>query len=338
MRKKVLVIRFSSFGDIVQSMSVISVLTKQFPEVKIDWATKEQFKEILSLDLNINKVLTISNHANIKELFLFALNICRNHYDIIYDAHNNWRTMIIRFLVFILSFKTKVFVRSKERVKRFLYFKLGINLFVWPYRGMMSYLRPLKKLGIKDEYCQANWIFGDTCKLHNFLTVTQIELLKNKKIITLVPAAAWEMKCWPLEYYAQVIKLLDGYHFILLGGPKDDFTLLKEAAPTRVIDLSKKLKLSESSFIISQSALVLSADTGLIHVADILGILGILLIGPTAFGHTSGPSINILEIDLSCRPCTKDGSGTCLDKVYKRCLMEITPPEIVNKIKDLLGR
>ena len=92
--------------------------------------------------------------------------------------------------------------------------------------------------------------------------------------------------------------------------------------------MAGKLNLVESCFAVYSSEMLISGDTGLLHVADHLGKNAIALIGPTAFGYPSGPWVEVLETNLSCRPCTKDGSGKCKDKVYQNCMVQIVPERV----------
>lgn len=143
--------------------------------------------------------------------------------------------------------------------------------------------------------------------------------------IILVPSAAWEMKRWPVAHWEKLVELLSDKKFIILGG-KEDFQLSEEIAEIdrqRVQNLAGKLSLVESCYIISKSLLVISADTGLLHVTDVLGVKGLSLMGPTAFGFTAGPGIKTLEVNLPCRPCTKDGSGKCSQAIWQQCMVEI---------------
>jgi heptosyltransferase-2 len=155
----------------------------------------------------------------------------------------------------------------------------------------------------------------------------------KEDFIALAPSAAWKMKRWPLSYWKKVIEFCPDKKFIVLGGPEDHFCQeLEDLAPERVRNLAGKLNLIESCFAVSRSDMLISADTGLLHVADHMGKNTIALIGPTAFGHPSGPWVKVLETNLNCRPCTKDGRGHCKNKVYQSCLIQITPELVCQNI------
>ena len=134
-----------------------------------------------------------------------------------------------------------------------------------------------------------------------------------------------------------MIEELYDYKFILLGGAQDFFCKdLAAVDHSRVVNMAGKLSLIKSCRLISRAPMVIAADTGLIHVADILGIKGISLMGPTAFGFPSGKSIVVLEKNLSCRPCSKDGRGRCSQKIWQRCMVEISPKEVACKVREML--
>ncbi|MEI3154210.1 MAG: glycosyltransferase family 9 protein [Odoribacter sp.] len=150
-----------------------------------------------------------------------------------------------------------------------------------------------------------------------------------------MPSANWEMKRWPKEHWRKLIALLPDYHFIILGGPNDAFCEeIRAIAPDRS-NLAGKTSLLESCFLIHQSHLVVSADTGLMHTADLFRIPTFALMGPTAFGFPTGPTAKILEVALPCRPCTKDGRGKCKQSVFQKCMVDITPEKVAGHIRHL---
>ena len=118
MLKKILVVRFSSFGDIIQAMGLTSSLKNKYPNVQLDWLTKSQYENLVSLDSNISNVYSLGtskcNHTIIK----LAKIVSENNYDLVYDAHFNLRSIVLLFLSkFIYRSKAKYIFRSKNRIK-----------------------------------------------------------------------------------------------------------------------------------------------------------------------------------------------------------------------------
>lgn len=333
---KILIIRFSSMGDIVQAMSVISALLSRYPDATIEWVTKQEFTGLLELDVRVKKIWSLDRKKGFLGLIQLAWQIRKSDhqegYNVIYDAHQNLRTLVLKWVLrpFWFILPRRVFTRSKERLRRLFLFFFKVNLFPKPFRGMISYLAPLRALGAPVDYIlKGQWSFTQ-----NLRERVQSLLPKNKHI-ALAPSAAWAMKRWPTEHWKKLIELLPEQQFVLLGGPQDNFLAdIALAAPERVLNLAGKLSLAESAYAITCCELLISADTGMIHMADLLGHPGISLMGPTAFGFCSGQTIRTLEVALPCRPCTKDGRGKCHREIYQECMTAITPEVVARAIKQ----
>jgi len=93
----------------------------------------------------------------------------------------------------------------------------------------------------------------------------------------------------------------------------------------------------QSAVVINLSDLIIANDTGLLHVADQMAKPTIALIGPTAFGYPSHPGSTTLEIELPCKPCSKDGRGRCVNTVYQKCLVELTPERVARVAHEKLA-
>ncbi len=326
--KKVLIIRFSSFGDIVQCSSVVELIRQKCPQAKIDWVTRSDFDYLVKLNHSVNHVWSFNKKAGLKGLIELGLKLRAEKYDHVYDAHNNLRSKMLSLLLRTRLSPPDWLTRSKDRFKRILLFTFRINTFPKPFKGIDSYLVPLKKWELSSDGNPklVTWDF------HASAIEKTSPHLKHANTIVLVPSAAWEMKRWPLSHWKKLIEIMPASHFVVLGGKDDHFCEeLRTIAPERVENLAGKLSLVESCALISNSSLVISADTGLLHVADVLGVKALSLMGPTAFGFTKGDHIKTLEVDLPCRPCSKDGRGSCSQDVYQRCMVDITPERVAGE-------
>lgn len=336
MPKKFLIIRLSSIGDIVQCMSVINGIKNHFPESEIHWFARKDMASFLAMDKRIDKIWGFDRKDGFKGIIKAAKRLKKEEYDYIYDAHSNIRSNIIKLFLLpcfrrVVQRSPEYVLRSKERYKRILLFKFGINKFPNPFKGVESYNMPLQKWGITNfNSSYSDWHFPKEYK-EKFSHITN-----NPKIITLVPSANWEMKRWPVKHWKGLISILKDYKFIILAGPDDSFCKEIEATdPERVTNLAGKTSLLESCYLVSKANVVVSADTGFMHAADLFNVNAIALMGPTAFGFPSGKTVKTLEIPLKCRPCTKDGSGKCIQDVWQKCMVDITPEIVAKEIKQL---
>jgi heptosyltransferase-2 len=303
----------------------VSPLKERFKKADIYLVTKEEFATFASLHPDLKGVISFNGKMGFIGIIKLSLRIRRENFDLIYDAHSNVRSFFLRLITRPFS-RVKIIKRSKERFKRILLFWFRINRFPKPFRGIKSFLNPLVNLGISQE--------PKILKIKNFIDIKK--WVPFEKFILLAPSAAWELKRWPLHYWKNLIGLLPEENFVVLGGKEDNFCQdLEDLCHKRVINLAGKISYDESTQIIAKANLIISGDTGAIHIADLLGVKGILLIGPTAFGFTTGPHISILERPLECRPCTKDGRGKCSNVEYKKCLMDINPSDVAYLVSSL---
>ncbi len=329
MSKKILIIRFSSFGDIIQCMAAVTSIKEKYPNADIHWLTKSSFQPILLLNQSLKRVWSYNSLSGLKGLFKLGIQLRGEQFDLVYDAHQNIRSKILLLILYPFS-RACFILRSKNRFKRFLLFKFRKNFLPNPFYAMRSFQEPLHKWGIESsKSCICSFNFSQEVKD----TVSKLKLELNNQTIVIAPSAAWEMKRWPVEYWKELIEKLPFKNFIILGGSEDLFCQdLVDVDNRRVINMAGKLSLVESFYIVSKSSLFISGDTGLLHVADILGISGIALLGPSAFGHPTGSHIKVLISSLNCIPCSKDGRGVCSDEIYQKCMVKITPNAVIDLI------
>ncbi|MDR0765419.1 MAG: glycosyltransferase family 9 protein [Odoribacteraceae bacterium] len=329
---KFLIIRFSSIGDVVQCMNVIDDIVHRFPDAEIHWIAREEMTPLLRADGRVH-AWGFDRESGLRGLLRVARRLKAERFDYLYDAHSNIRSGILKAVLLspleeLLHRAPRHVTRHKERWKRFLLFRLGVNLFDKPFRGVDSYRKPLREWGItRFDGPRAGWHFPPDFS-------ARLDGHVRENTITLVPSANWEMKRWPVARWQELVRLLPSRRFLLLAGPADAFCEeIRAVDPGRVTNLAGKTSLLESCYMIKISRLVISADTGLLHVADLFDVPCLALMGPTAFGFPAGPRATVIEADLPCRPCTKDGRGRC--KRARSCMEEITPGMVADRARSL---
>lgn len=327
-RAKLLIIRFSSFGDIIQTLSVIESFQNKHPQAEIHWAVRSDFSELLKYHPKIQKIWSLNRKEGFFGLMKLKDQLQSERYTHVYDAHNNLRS---RFLCSFLHPKNFL-RRSKDRLKRFLLFRLRINRYPKRLLAHDTYINPLAAWNIPNTPLKTSQLY-----IPADMKDSVSALVPFKNFIVLIPSAAWELKRWPLEYWKNIIEISKDQNFVILGGPQDKFLeeLVTVDNKNRVINLSGKLSLLESCAALSLASSAIGCDTGLSHAADQLGTPIVFLTGPTAFGLPSRPTSKSMEIDLWCRPCSKDGRGSCKNKTYKKCLYDIKPKDVQHELKQL---
>ncbi|MGZ3773099.1 MAG: glycosyltransferase family 9 protein [Pseudobdellovibrionaceae bacterium] len=322
----------------MQTLSVPSALKKTFSQSEIHWITRKDMTPLLKNHPAIDKVWEFDRKLGLVGLVKLSIKMRHEGFTHVYDAHNNMRSRVIVWILRplgLFNLGPKFIRRSIRRWKRFLLFRLRINTFEMPFSGQRDLLEPLTTWGVSKIPPPTPQMFTNEESLNK----AQDILGPFAKAIALAPSAAHFLKRWPKDYWKELITLLPNEKFVLLGGPEDSFIDdICAVAPERTLNLAGKCSLGVSAGVVSQTPVLVSNDTWLLHAGEQLGIKTIALMGPAPFGFPCRASTRIMEIDLPCRPCTKHGQGPCVNKIkYHQCLVDITPQQIAQEIKILLG-
>lgn len=336
---RVLILRFSSFGDVLQSLSIIGKVKESWPDAEVHFCTRKEFAPLVVNHKDLSQLWVLDRSNGTQGIMELAKQLKQVEFTHIYDCHNNLRSRILSFcLNGFLGWRRFVkghhFLRRPIfRFKRFLLFKFHYNSFPKPFSGQGALLQPLKKWGINEELPKIPQLFFDEKSEQLVIEKYGIDLTKK---IALAPSAAHPLKRWPLNHFKELITSMPSQEFVVLGGPEDSFTEeLVAIAPERVINFAGKLSLMESCIVVSLCRALVSNDTGLMHVAEQTGVPCVALMGPAPFGFPSRPLTHILQRDLPCRPCSKHGQGPCVNKIHQKCLVDILPEEVQSELDNM---
>ena len=325
---KVLIIRFSSIGDLTQALSIPSLIKKYDAQAEVHFVTRLDLSTLLENNPHIHRIWSLDRKKGLKGLLQLICELRKENFSHIYDAHNNLRSFMIRHLV---SAPNKL-VRPMMRFKRFMLIRFQKNYFEKPFSGQRDLLMPLEKWGFAFFLPATPQLF--LSPLEN----AEAELLLAKHglqdFIVLVPSAAYFLKRWPLAHWQRLIQLNPNQKFVVLAGVEDSFTSELNVY-ANVTNLTGQTTLLASAAIIKKAKSVVSNDTGLLHFSEQLGKPTIALMGPAPFGFPSRPSTKILERHLACRPCSKHGQGPCINPNFHECLQSISPEEVSIELQNL---
>ena len=305
---KILIIRFSSIGDIVLTSPVIRCLKKQVNGIELHYLTKKAFETVLAGNPQLDKIHYLENSLSdcIQELK-------KEKFDYIIDLHHNLRTSWI---------KTKLGVSSssfdKLNWQKWLLVNLKRNTLP-PVHIVDRYLETVKFLGVKNDHMGLDYFLLKTYTLAEMLPPS------HQSYIALVIGAQHATKRLPVDKLTELCKGIKG-SVVLLGGPEDKERgeEIIKAAGHHVFNACGKFKLDESAFLISKAQKVISHDTGLMHIAaafnkPILSVWGNTVPEFGMYPYKADYSRIIQVKDLSCRPCSKIGFKNC-PKGHFKCM------------------
>ncbi|MEJ2050249.1 MAG: glycosyltransferase family 9 protein [Calditrichota bacterium] len=341
---KILIIRFSSLGDVLLATPLLGQLRRKFPQAQIDFLVRSDFAEVLRYNPNLSNLIEFKTSSEFNYLRYIRRRIHREGYDVILDIHRNLRSRFICLGISTFHFRrTRVLKVRKNQIIRFLLVKFKINLYQKLYGRIIpvweKYLRTAAPLGITpiNEGLQFFLPKDIDQKVDSFLQ----DLPAGFGKIVMAPGARHFTKRWPPEYYQELIRMLfseKGWRTILIGG-KDDTDIIHKilsGLPEGIaVSASGKLCLAETAGLIRRTALMVSNDSGLMHVGSAMNVRLVAIFGSTVqelgFFPWSLWAIVLENRGLYCRPCSHIGRATCPEKHF-RCMTEIQPQKVLQTI------
>ncbi|MBI3139206.1 MAG: glycosyltransferase family 9 protein [Sphingobacteriales bacterium] len=323
---KFLIIRFSSIGDIVLTTPVIRCLKQQVPGAEVHFLVRDKFLPVVAHNPYIDKIHVL---AHSRELMTEELKT--EDYDYIIDLHHNSKTLRLKH-----ALKKKSYSFYKLNIEKYFLTALKINI--------------LPKLHIVDRYMKTVESFGvknDGKGLDYFISKEEetrqedIPVSHAAGYIACVIGAAHGTKRWPVHKWKEFCEQLK-HPVILLGGPEDraNGDEIASVDDIKVYNACGKFKLNESADLVRKARLVISNDTGLMHIAAAYKKTIISLWGNTvpAFGMTpyygdfSMTSL-ALQTKTWCRPCSKIGFNKCPLGHFK-CMENISTEELLERVRQ----
>ncbi|RKR85231.1 heptosyltransferase-2 [Mucilaginibacter gracilis] len=320
---KILVIRFSSMGDIIYTTPVVRCLKKQLPGAQIHFLTKPAFKYIYDNNPYVDKLHLLK--TTLKETIA---DIEAEKFDYIIDLHNNLRTSLIKWKTGIKSF-----TYNKQTIRKWLSLKLHLQL-VPPIHLVERYMQTVSLLGIKNDDKPIDYYIKANYSLQTLLPATH-----QQGYIVFIIGATHFTKRMPNNKIISVCNKI-GLPVVLLGG-KDvqaNAAEIEAAVGEKVYNACGVTTLDQSVYLVSKSQKVIGFDTGLTHIAEAFNVPIASVWGSTVpellgVQPYKVKDAQVIGIELPCRPCSKFGLEKCPLGHFK-CMNEIPENVIVNFVNN----
>ena len=342
--RRILLIKLSAVGDVVHCLPVLAALKAQFPNSRIEWLIEEASAEMLEGHPLLDRLwisrrkswLSDIGHGRRKalpEAWRFASSLRRERFDLVLDLQGLYKSAV-----------WTRWVKGKRKIgwsgtKEFTGFSLTEtigpeNFHLHAVDRYLDFIRYLGSDPGKPEFC---------IPIHRKDEERVSKLLKEanvdqKDLISLNPVAKWHTKLWHPTSFARLADILVeqlGAVLAFTGGPEDrtyvDAIRLK--MKKRAINLCGRTNLRELASLYRKSRLVLSTDTGPMHVAAAVGTPVVALFGPTDPKRTGpyGAKHRVVCSDVNCRPCFKR------DCDHMSCMNRITPEQVFRAVVETLS-
>lgn len=324
--KKILLIRFSSIGDIVLTTPVVRCLKRQLPDVELHVLTKPAYRTLFSANPHINKVYELQ--GNLKELLR---PLREERYDFVVDLHKNWRSLRVR-----MALRRPSASFPKLDFQKFLYTKLKLGHL--PNVHIVDrYFKAVERLNVHNDGQGLDFFFNEGDEMH----YEDLPEAFREGFVAIVIGGQHATKILPEDKVVEVCDALD-YPVVLVGGPEDAARgeRIKEKVGTYVGNSCGSLTLGQSASLLKLADAVVTNDTGMMHIAAALRKPIVSVWGNTVpeFGmypylpQGMKPAAIVEDKSLKCRPCDKLGYSKC-PKGHFKCMNSLDAREIAEKTK-----
>ncbi len=301
-------------------------LKEQLPNSEIHFFTKSAFRSVVEHNPNIDKLIAIK--SSIKEV---TAELKKENYDHIVDLHNNLRT---RSLAMRLRRPTSRF--PKLNWKKWLLVKFKKKAMP-DVHVVDRYFEAVKQLGVKSDGKRGDFFIPES----ECVDVSAMYELEMGDYVAVVIGAKFGTKQLPLLKLLELIEKIEE-PIVLVGGPEDRAfgeEILRKAHRTKLFNTCGSHSILGSASILKQSRVVVSNDTGMMHIAacfevPIVSIWGNTVpeLGMYPYRPEDKSSYSIHEVKgLDCRPCSKIGFDRC-PKGHFKCMNDQDIQKIVRSL------
>ena len=334
--KRILVIRLSAIGDILLTTPLVRILRKKFPQAEIDFMVKKSYETLLSTNKNINRIWSFSPGRGFHEIVLLTRRLREQHYDCVIDLQVNFRSIFFSFF----SGAKRRLIHKPQRFKRFLLVHFRKDLYKKIEPVPLRFINTAASLGLRDDGLGLELTIDETVK--QSLAIVLQKKRKHEKIIAIAPGAGRATKRWLPERFAEV-----GSYFgknrnqIVLVGGQDDIEICNKVAQEMVsppLNFAGKLSLQQTAAVLEKSDILITNDTGVMHMAAALEKKVVAIFGPTTHHFGFLPfrtSAIVVETSVPCRPCSYHGTEKCPRDHFK-CMKDIHSTDVIQAAEKLL--
>ena len=346
----ILLVRFSSMGDVVLQTATINWLRSLLGEEStFSFVTSKEFSSLLDSHPEVKNVISFDRRGGEtwKDLVKKIDELDKaTPIDLILDLHATLRSFRLKLSYWNIPSLTV----DKRRWERFFLTKIKNVRLKRIFDKKFFGLEPQVERILKDFES----IFGDSRSKRRTVNyrkgpneeLTSLAPLPEyplpKPYVVLAPSASFIYKRWPVERFVELGKKIlneTGLHVVVLGGPDDKFCeVFNEIDSDRLHNLQGKTSLKESMSVLAHAKGCIGNDSGMNHISEAYGVPCVTLFGPTdpRFGFAPhGSNSKYLSKEMFCKPCSTTGKTPCYrDRLY--CMEEISVNEVYEAASNFL--
>lgn len=345
----IIIVKTSAIGDVIHTLPALNALRRKYPEARIDWLVEEAASDLIIGHAALDTVIVSRRKAWVRDLkkgkvlaafwgFVdFVKKLRATEYDLLLDFQGLLKSGIF---VGLARAKRKVgFGKGMEHAEgSYIFLNEPIPPVNMNQHAVIRELLLLKAIGIESEDIVFDLPIGnqERKKITRLLESEGVDL--TKPLVAINPMTTWKTKHWYNERFAEVADLLlnKGVMIVFSGGPQDvqGIEEIRAAMSGKAVSLAGKTTLKELAALYEKVDVLITTDTGPMHLAAAAGALVVALFGPTAPWRTGpfGSGHRILRTEIDCSPCLKK----YCDRDHE-CMAQITVDQVVQETQSLLA-
>jgi 3-deoxy-D-manno-octulosonic-acid transferase/heptosyltransferase-1 len=337
----ILIVKLSAIGDVIHTLPSLAALRKLYPEAHITWVVEEAAAGLVNNHPLLNAVLISRRKSWIKylrkgefsrplrEMRAFLRELRKRPYDLVIDFHGLLKSALI---VLFSGGKRKLGYDSLQELSGLFYNeKIPEDM---NKHAVDRYLDFPRHLGAKIDKAQFT-LPSDNAAQTRIQSLLEKYHLENKKFIAVNPVAYWETKLWDDEKFAglaDLIKAKLNMEVVFTGSEKESIEKITTRMQIKAVNLAGETTLLELAYLYQKALLLVTTDSGPMHLAAAVGTPVVALFGPTDPQRTGpyGKGHIIIRADLPCSPCLQKKCPTT------KCMQDILPEQVMAAIEEKL--
>lgn len=327
--QNILILKPSSLGDIVHALPVAVALRQSFPSASLTWLIKRQWAEVLEGNPYLDRVLAVDFSLAGWPAIIRAVR--ESHFNVVLDLQGLFRSA---FLAWISKAPVRVGFENAREGSRWFYTR-RVSVGSGTMHAVDRYLLLAREVtGDRGAAARLKFPMPSTTATEGRISsvLRTEDVSPDTPLVALNPSARWETKQAPCRLFAEVADRLQesGFRVVLLGDgmPGDAADDVLNAMRSRPINLVGRTAIRDLIEVLRRVRLLVTNDSGPMHLAAALGIPIIALFGPTDPARTGpyGVGHTILTSAVECRPCL---SRRCANPNHLECLTSISASEVI---------
>lgn len=335
---EILIIKLSAIGDVVHTLPSLEALRAAYPDSHITWLVEEDAEQIIRNHPCLDNIIVSKRKTWMKSIFKpstclrtfgeivsFIKVLRRKEYDLVIDFQGLFKSGILT----LLSGGKKRLGYDKTRELSYLFLNERVSPYNPALHAVERYLNLIKCLGTEANNPRFLIPFDerDVEYVKGFLRDNEID--ETERIIAVNPASGWETKLWEPEKFSLLCdRIIDKFYArIVFTGGKNDLQMIDAISSgmrSPALNTAGKMNLKQLACLLSLADMMITTDTGPMHVASAMKTPVVAIFGPTAPWRTGpyGNGHTIIRSSVACSPCFKKKCNT------KECMAEITVDDV----------